>query len=148
MWQSLKTFSRRQKKLKREAGDVYTYNSVPAPLRVQICHIWRKCFGQAKIDYAGNNPAYREIHITSAEEFGLFNFPDVLHGDAGAIVDFFTNRATPGQALDMIEIAFRSALRWHGDYAWKDLFRPSISSSEAIEDLNARLREHGWAMHL
>ncbi|MGC2300305.1 MAG: hypothetical protein WA476_15960 [Acidobacteriaceae bacterium] len=141
-------FSRRQKKLKGGACDVYKYDSVPATLRVQICHIWRKCLGQANIDYVGNNPAYREIHIMSAEEFGLFNFPSVLHGDAGAIVDFFTNRATPEQALDMIEIAFRIALRWHGDYPWKDLFRPSISSGEAIEDLNARLREHDWAMHL
>ena len=33
-------FSKRQKKLRGEVPDVYTYDSIPEPLRVQIIHIW------------------------------------------------------------------------------------------------------------
>ena len=34
-------FSKRQKRLRGEAPDVYTYDEIPEPLRVQIVHIFR-----------------------------------------------------------------------------------------------------------
>lgn len=53
-----KTFSKRQKELKGETKDVFTYNEIPDALRVQICHIWRDCMGVEMRDYMGTNPIY------------------------------------------------------------------------------------------
>ena len=37
-------FSKRQKKLRGETPDVYVYDELPNPLRVQIVHIWENIF--------------------------------------------------------------------------------------------------------
>ncbi|MDP1861483.1 MAG: hypothetical protein Q8K82_22640, partial [Gemmatimonadaceae bacterium] len=38
-------FSKRQKRLRGEAPDVYTYDRLPEPLRAQIVHIWHDTLG-------------------------------------------------------------------------------------------------------
>ena len=38
-------FSKRQKKLRGEVPDVYTYDDIQSPLRVQIVHIWTDALG-------------------------------------------------------------------------------------------------------
>ena len=38
-------FSKRQKKLRGEAPDVYSYDEIPNALRVQIVHIWQDVLG-------------------------------------------------------------------------------------------------------
>jgi hypothetical protein len=38
-------FSKRQRKLRGEVPDVYTYDSIPEPLKVQIIHIWNDTLG-------------------------------------------------------------------------------------------------------
>jgi hypothetical protein len=38
-------YSKRQKKLRGEVPDVYTYDEIPEPLRVQILHIWQDTLG-------------------------------------------------------------------------------------------------------
>ena len=35
-------FSKRQKKLRGEVPDVYVYDKLPSPLRVQIIQIWEQ----------------------------------------------------------------------------------------------------------
>jgi hypothetical protein len=39
-------FSKRQKKLRGDALDVYIYDNIPQPLRVQIIHIWHDALGK------------------------------------------------------------------------------------------------------
>ena len=39
-------FSKRQKQLRGEIPDVYTYDVIPQPLRVQIVHIWFDALGK------------------------------------------------------------------------------------------------------
>ena len=39
-------FSKRQKELRGETPDVYTYDVMPKPLKVQIIHIWNDIFGR------------------------------------------------------------------------------------------------------
>jgi len=43
-------FSKRQKRLRGEVPDIYTYDDIPQSLRVQIVHIIRDCIGERK-DY-------------------------------------------------------------------------------------------------
>jgi hypothetical protein len=42
-------FSKRQKKLRGEVPDVYTYDRILQPLRVQVIHIWRETLGDEHI---------------------------------------------------------------------------------------------------
>lgn len=139
----IETFSKRQKRLRGEVTDVFTYDQIPQPLRVQICRIWSDCLGRSHRDYVGMNPAYTYLHKNMATEFGLFGFPSMHQGEAVAIANFFTSQATTEQALDMIDMSFRYAIVKHRDQAWRGLFEVTISIDEAIADLNERFLQHG-----
>jgi hypothetical protein len=135
-------FSRRQKKLKGTFADVFVYDSIPTPLRVQICHIWQDVFGPSHIDYVGDNPAYVELHKTFAREFSLFTFPAFVQDHKLALIDFFVNHATVEQAIDMIDVSMKFAITTHSNYRWKETFRAQTSPADAIDELNSRLLEH------
>jgi len=74
-------FSKRQKALRGEVPDVYTYDDLPNPLRVQIVHIWRDALGSENNYYnqygCGPNvkSAYKFIVDTLCREYGLFQLP-------------------------------------------------------------------------
>ena len=68
-------FSKRQKKLRGDVPDVYTYDKIPQPLRVQIVHIWQDSLGNAneyQDEYNGVSRAYEFIVTTLCREYGLF----------------------------------------------------------------------------
>ena len=77
-------FSKRQKKLRGEVPDVYTYDTIPPELRVQIVHIWHDALGDP-IQYnnheyiPGPFRAYEFIVETLCREYGLFAFPGRGH---------------------------------------------------------------------
>jgi hypothetical protein len=143
----IETFSKRQKRLKGEVLDVFTYDDIPISLRIQACHIWKKCLGLAQRHYMerkmGGNPVYTTLHQELTAEFGLFSLGSTLQGDAAAIVDFFTQHANTEQALDIIEMSFRFAVNGNSDQRWIEEWDVEISSAEAIDDLNQRFLEHG-----
>jgi hypothetical protein len=59
------------------------------------------------------------------------------------IVNYFMKSADTEQALDMIEMSFQFVVRANLDYEWKGAWKPRISSTEAVQDLNQRFLEHG-----
>jgi hypothetical protein len=70
-------FSKRQKKLRGEMPDVYTYDNIPQPLRVQIVHIWQDTLGnsdQYHSQFTRDNVshAYKLIVETLCREYGIF----------------------------------------------------------------------------
>lgn len=139
------TFTKRQKRLRGEANDVFTYDQIPDALRVQICHIWFECLGAGRIDYIGQNPAYYRLHKSLAAEFGMLHFPGALtnHNPAALFMDFFISQADTDQALDMIDLSFQYAVLHNSDREWKSKFDVTIASEQAISDLNIRFLEHG-----
>ena len=71
-------YSKRQKELRGEVPDVYTYESIPQPLKVQIVHIWRDALGRENEyhnSYLGTRGAYKFIVETLCREYGLFTLP-------------------------------------------------------------------------
>ena len=54
-------FSKRQKKLRGEVPDVYTYGDLPQPLRIQIVHIILETLGKAD--------QYWEVKVKLSYEF-------------------------------------------------------------------------------
>lgn len=71
-------FSKRQKQLSGEVPDVYTYDEIPQPLRVQIVHIWSDALGNVN-DYHGRYNSvfnsYKLIVEVLCREYGLFRLP-------------------------------------------------------------------------
>jgi len=66
-------YSKRRKKLRGEVPEVFTYNVIPSPLRVQIVHIIQDAVGINR--GLGNNypkAAYKFIHETLCREYGVF----------------------------------------------------------------------------
>ena len=77
-------FSKRQKKLRGEVPDVYVYDELPEPLRVQIVQIWHDTLGIVQpnrnlFGERGSSPAieraYRFIVNTLCHEYGVFQLP-------------------------------------------------------------------------
>ena len=64
-------FSKRQKKLQGETPDVYVYDDMPEPLRVQIVHIWLKTLGNEQQILYGNY-VYEQIVGTLRHKYGVF----------------------------------------------------------------------------
>ncbi len=67
-------FSKRQKRTRGEVDDVFTYDTVPPALRVQVVSIWDEALGQAHKIYsssASENGVYSELNKIAANEFGM-----------------------------------------------------------------------------
>jgi hypothetical protein len=147
------TFSKRQKRL-QTAGqqDIYQYDTLPAPFRVQVVHIWKTAIGRyyrpqgySTGDPSPSNTFWQFIHDTLARELGIV----VLAGDwtndpSDRCVQYLGKADTSG-ALDIIELSFRTidgGIRRMHDYAKQDAGITQDADS-AIEELNHRFQEHG-----
>lgn len=136
-------FSKRQRQLRGEVPDVYTYNSIPQALRTQIIHIIRDALG--KKDRSGKvRQVYEVVHDILAREYGVFSLSDT--GDKeDDLVKFFLTTADHEKALDVVEVFFKAIERVCGDYnsyrAWVENIK--ATPEEAVAELNARFLEHG-----
>jgi hypothetical protein len=137
-------FSKRQKKLRGEVPDVYSYEEIPNPLRVQIIHIVRDTIGQDRYsDYASS--VYEFIHKSLCKEYGKFTLKQYAKNDQEAIFDFFLNCDDYEQCLDVIELSFK-IIDSHVSENYYDYNHgtTSIQSPEdAISELNSRFNESG-----
>ncbi len=142
-------FSKRQKKLRGDVPDVFTYDSIPSPLRVQIVHIWEACLG-SRDEYYDNYKAvkrsYKFIVETLRHEYGVFRLAGEAYqnwDDVEELINFFLQERDTEKVLDAIELSFRVANRLARDYQYRKLNNPSKSIDDAIAELNARFKEHG-----
>lgn len=149
-------FSKRQRKLRGEVPDVYVYNEIPQPLKIQIIYIWEDAFGKAE-DYAdryygrvGQNPVvqcYRFIVEALRREYGVFRLPGTQDDDSlnyfKELANFLLLEKSTEKVLDAVEFSFKIV----DQVARKDgyLGRPNAFqiADDAVEELNARFREHG-----
>jgi hypothetical protein len=148
----LEIFSKRQKKLRGDVPDVYTYDKIPEPLRVQIIHIWRDTLGDERSysdPYLKAEQAYKAIVDALCKEYGVFTLPSraARHGQPTIypqdLGNFLLHQDDPEKCLDAIELSFRVIDNFTRD--WNYLHRDDASeyADAAIAELNARFREHG-----
>ena len=122
-------YSKRGKQL----PDVYQFETLPAPLRVQIQRIIRNMFTPLG-KLTANPRMYSILHEALAQEHGLSVLADGT--DARSRVQaFLVKTADIEHVLDVIEVAIQLT----------DRSRPigRHNSSVAIKELNHRFREHG-----
>lgn len=141
-------FSKRQKMIRGEVPDVYVYDKLPQPLRVQIVHIWTDTLGQGEQYWNGQvKQSYELIVNTLCREYGLFQLPGAKgYGDREFItelVNFFLKSDDIEKALDAIELSFRVIDRV--TRSWEYLHRNDANerADQAISELNNRFKEHG-----
>lgn len=88
-------FSKRQKRLRNEAPDIYQYAEIPMPLRVQIMGILRDILGE-KMEYDQNSCRKYFGHINDClcNEYGLLHLSEEIHESADVqVIDFLLNAA-------------------------------------------------------
>jgi hypothetical protein len=147
---TFETYSKRQKRL-ANAGkqDMYQYEVLPPAFRVQVIHIWKDAIGQYyKGDYSRSSPAngsWKFIHDTLARELGLPLLPGNYDSDPSDRCKKYLSTADTAGALDMIELSFRVMDRIVREINTYDCAEAHITQDpdDAIEELNARFREHG-----
>lgn len=144
-------FSKRQKALRGDVPDVYTYDDLPNALRVQIVHIWTDSIGSDRdyYDYSygeGVKSAYKFIVDTLCREYGLFKLPTAEKYNErmylNELANFFLQESDVEKQLDIVELSFRyidKITRQH------HLGRRNASqvADNAISELNDRFKEHG-----
>ena len=86
-------FSKRQKRLRGEVPDVYTYDEIPKPLRVQIVHILREILG--------NEQQY------NCREYGVFSLPEHSDTAISDVFQFLLEEQNCERVMDVIELSFR-----------------------------------------
>lgn len=131
-------FSKRQKKLRGDVPDVYVYDDIPDPLRVQIVHIWSEAIG----DEIG---AYSAMAKILCKEYGCFQLPgeNVPRNRYQELVEFLLAEENVERVLDAVELSFRFIDKRTRSYDYMRRPDASEKADDAIAELNVRFREHG-----
>lgn len=126
--------------------DVWSYESVPETLRVQVIHIWQEIFGPTEQeDYGHTCPVqsgFREIRKILCKEYGLFQLTSESNDAFTDVANFLLQCRDVARCLDVIQLTFgwidaEVRARRH------EYYRSELSPDAAIDELNARFREHG-----
>jgi hypothetical protein len=133
-------YSKRQRRVRGEMPDVYTYDDLPEKLRVQILHIVKDVFDSAPRDESQN--AYAYVVNALCREYGLFELLPGRLDQRTQLFQFFAKIQPIERALDIVELCFVVA-NW--EHMWPSRhYYPGEAArvSEAIEELNERFKEH------
>jgi len=142
-------FSKRQKRLRGDVPDVYTYDTIPKPLRVQIVRIWKNVLGdgdQYDDPYRGTRRTYELIAEALRQEYGVFQLTKLYmprYEYMEDVVEFFLAEKSVEKTLDVIELTFRVIDRMTRKFDYLNRQNASKIADDAISELNTRFREHG-----
>ena len=140
-------FSKRQKKLRGENPDVYVYDALPNPLRVQIIQIWTDTIGTPEQYKHGNHDVigvYEAIVESLRHEYGVFQLLETASiGLVDELFEFFLQEQAVEKALDAVELSFVLIDRSTRSYDYLRRYDASKRADNAIEELNNRFKEHG-----
>jgi hypothetical protein len=138
-------FSKRQKKLRGEVPDIYRYDDIPEPLRIQIVYIMTDGLGDCRSSQT--EKAYSSIHQTLCREYGRFYLADKSHLMFPDFIkdlrQFLLSTSNIEEVIDVIELSFQVIDTYYRENQVLYNIRAKITPDQAIEELNARFKEHG-----
>ena len=143
-------FSKRQAALRGETPDVYSYDSMPRELRVQIIYILRDILGSEDDYRAANSDSglpqdvkinYDEITDTLRYKYGKFRLSENYEwheSKADDLVNFVLREKNIARILDVVELSCRmiGKRRMNSDGR-------IIDAAKIEEEFNNRFKEHG-----
>lgn len=146
-------FSKRQKAIRGENPDVYTYNDLPNALRVQIVHIWSDALGTDVnyYDRHGCGPhvqaAYKLIVDILCREYGLFQMPTAEKSQnrmyLNELAKYLLQVDDVEKQLDIVELSFKYIDTFTREDNYLGKRNASDRADSAINELNVRFKEHG-----
>ncbi|MBF0097352.1 MAG: hypothetical protein HQM04_10085 [Magnetococcales bacterium] len=140
----LDLFSKRQKRARGEVPDLYVYDDLPQPLRVQIVHIVRDAFGVERYRDNYVAEAYKAVHQWLCREYGVFSLVPHRETDQDSVFKFFLQEKSVERALDVVEVCFKFIQGYIAkDQSYRIRTIRKIESDDALAELNARFKEHG-----
>lgn len=138
-------FSKKQKILRGEIPDIYIYDTIPYPLRVQIVHIIRDAIGKTNSRYANKpNEAYKFIRDILCREYGKFVLIDGYNSYGDEVLNSILKTSNTEEIIDIIELTFKyinKIIRTDSEYNIETVV--NITPDDAINELNERFKEHG-----
>ncbi len=139
-------FSKRQKKLRAEVPDIFTYDDIPQPLRVQIVHIIKDVIGEDRYsnDHHAND-VYEFLQQALCREYGVFHLGKSYNDSPqGQVLNFLLQTTENDKALDVIELSFRYFDKVLRDrfYQYSERSNSKTNPDEGINELNERFKEH------
>ncbi|SDT05057.1 STM4504/CBY_0614 family protein [Winogradskyella sediminis] len=138
-------FSKRQKRLRGEIPEVFTYDEIPNDLRVKIVHIIRDVVGQDDFDNQKIDSVYEFIQKTLCREYGLFKLGEGYNeSNEQQVLNFLLQSNDNDRVLDVIELTFRfvdRVIREDREYSY--YAKPKIKPDDSISELNDRFKEQG-----
>ena len=145
----IELYSKKQKRLRGDVPDVFTYDEIPQNLRVQIVHIIRDCIGERTEnygeDYAEN--AYKFVFNTLCREYGKFSLLQNSGSSSSEdqVLDFLLQTDKTEEVLDVIQLTFQYIDRAIKKYyrAYTGITTVKIKPDQAISELNERFKQHG-----
>lgn len=140
-------FSKRQKRLKGEVPEVFTYEEIPNKLRVQVIHIIKDAlYGLSTGVIQYEFDTYKEINNILCREYGKFKLIENNSQDPSVLLfDFFLTTKKLEEVLDVIELTFqfitsvKKNRKQHNVYVHNFNFE----ASRYVEELNHRFKEAG-----
>lgn len=148
-------YSKRRKRAKGEVIDVYRYDAVPTPLRVQLIHIFDDAIGDIEEyhdAYKGAHGAYKLIVDILRREYGVFHLSgtnNTLENHYSEFRNFILNEKNVDHVLDAIELGARAIDVITRDHGYRNNTNYNERADDALEEINARMKEHGfgYAVH-
>lgn len=137
-------FSRREQRRSGNKSDVYVYDDIPQPLRVQIVHILTDLIGHYDAYQSPAKSVYRSVHDALTREYGVF---ELAPGNNSEEKTFNFILVTPEseRVLDTIELSLRFVSSVISrSYNYKVHAESRIENPQvAIDELNHRFLEAG-----
>jgi len=143
----------KRKKQQESLGkpDLYRYDKIPEPLRIQVIHIWRTALGHwyrhtgySLGDDSPSCPLWELIHDTVAREKGMWGLGSPDKDPPERCVQYLMSADTDG-VLDIIQFSFQVIDHGARQFDADAQRRAGITqdADDAIQELNHRFREHG-----
>ena len=145
-------FSKRQKTQRGELPDVYTYDSIPHPLKVQIVQMMFAALGNQMDAYRKHESqeAYTFIVDQLCREYGVFRLPPQTNSIGNDYRDyvmelgnFILQEKDAEKVLDAVELVFRVVDSASREYEYLNRQNANRIADQTIEELNTRFKEHG-----
>lgn len=138
-------FPERQMRLQGHAIDVYQYDVLPKPLRIQITQVIRDTLGCHQSYFSSGyrcQPTYDYLSRTTARELGVDHLTNDEWSDS-QFINFIRSDVRVDWVLGAIELACKAidiASREH-NYMFRQ--NASALADSALEEINHRFKQHG-----
>lgn len=145
----LDLYSKRQKRLRGEVPDVYTYEQIPNELQVQITQIISDALGSQEDSYSHETVAeiYKKIVESLCREYGVFRLsqPRAFNGRdyRNELFDYFMREQNVERQLDVVELSFFLIDDATRHFSYLERRNADSIATDSIIELNARFKEHG-----